>query len=158
MRELLPHFLAYLYSFATVAIMWANHHHLLKGASHPGPRLLWSNNNLLFWISLVPFVTAYMADFPFQAVPVALYGACLTMCGVGFAHLRDSILRQRHRTRHEVSAFQWQLLRKNIISALAYAVGGALAFVDVRLSFVIFIGIPLTYFIPDPTLELEPKR
>ena len=156
LQKVAPQFFAYLYSFLTVAIIWSNHHHLLKGARHPGPRLLWANNNLLFWMSLVPFVTAYMAAYPNESVPVALYGACLMMMGVGFTYLRGAILRQRHKSKAEVSMFQWRMYWKNIFSSLAYFAGAALAFIDVRISYVIFIAIPLAYFLPDPSLALEP--
>ena len=155
LEKVLPQFLAYLYSFITVATMWANHHHLLKGARRPDSRLLWSNNNLLFWMSLVPFVTAYMSSHPYQPVPVALYGACLTMMGFGFAYLRDAILRQRHRSIKEVSTFQWRMQVKNFGSALAYLAGGAFAFYNVWISYAIFIAIPIMYFLPDPSLAVE---
>ena len=157
LQKVTPQFLAYLYSFVTVSVMWSNHHHLLKGARHPGPRLLWANNNLLFWMSLVPFVTAYMAAYPYQPIPLALYGTCLTMMGFGFAHLRDAILRQRHKSIREVSTFQWRMQLKNFGSALAYAIGGAFAFVNVWISYAIFIAIPVMYFLPDPSLALEPS-
>ena len=156
LQKVMPQVFAYLYSFLTVAIIWSNHHHLLKAARHPGPRLLWANNNLLFWMSLIPFVTAYLAAYPFEPIPVALYGACLMMMGVGFTYLRGAILRQRYKNKQEVSAFQWRMYWKNILSSLAYCAGGALAFIDVRISYVFFIAIPVAYFLPDSSLALEP--
>src|SRR5271166_3501798 len=72
-----PQFLAYLLSFLVVAIMWVNHHHLLHAARRADARLLWSNNNLLFWMSLIPFVTAYMGDHFRDPRAVALYGVVL---------------------------------------------------------------------------------
>ena len=158
LQKMTPQFLAYLYSFVTVAVIWSNHHHLLKGARHPGPRLLWSNNNLLFWMSLVPFATAYMAAHPYEPIPVAFYGACLMMMGLGFVHLRDAILRQRHKTIQEVSKFQWRMQLKNFGSALAYATGGVLAFVNIWVSYTIFVAIPLIYFMPDPSLAVEDQQ
>jgi uncharacterized membrane protein len=74
LRSLAPQFLSYLLSFLVVAIMWVNHHHLLHSTRHPDARLLWSNNVLLFWMSLVPFVTAYMGNNPRDPRAVALYG------------------------------------------------------------------------------------
>ena len=156
--KVLPQFLAYLYSFVTVAVMWSNHHHMLKGARHPGSRLLWANNNLLFWMSLVPFVTAYMAAHPLDSVPVSVYGICLAVMSLAFAYLRGTILRQRHKTIQEVSAFQWRMQAKNIGSVLAYAAGAALAFIDIRISYAVFIAIPIMYFLPDSSLAVEDPK
>jgi uncharacterized membrane protein len=75
LRSIVPQFLAYLLSFLVVAIMWVNHHHLLHAARHADARLLWSNNNLLFWMSLVPFVTAYMGNNHRDPRAVALCSA-----------------------------------------------------------------------------------
>lgn len=158
LQKVAPQFLAYLYSFVTVAVIWSNHHHLLKGARHPGPRLLWANNNLLFWMSLVPFVTAYMSTHLYQPIPVAMYGLCLMMMGFGFTHLRGAILRQRHKSRDEVSTFQWRMQWKNIGSALAYLTAAALAFVSVWISYAIYIAIPIMYFLPDASLALDPQH
>lgn len=135
--------------------MWSNHHHMLKGARHPDLRLLWANNNLLFWMSLGPFVTAYLAAHPLGSVPVSVYGICLAVMSLAFAYLRGTILRQRHKTIQEVSAFQWRMQAKNIGSVLAYATGAALAFVDVRLSYAVFIAIPIMYFLLDSSLAVE---
>ena len=157
LEKVTPQFLAYLYSFVTVSVMWSNHHHLLKGARYPGPRLLWANNNLLFWMSLVPFVTGYMSAHPYQPIPVALYGVCLTMMGFGFAYLRDAILRQRHSSIHEVSSFQWRMQLKNLGTASAYIVAAGLAFVNIWVSYAIYIAIPVMYFLPDPSLALDPE-
>src|SRR5271167_1214855 len=88
LRSVAPQFLSYLLSFLVVAIMWVNHHHLLHSARRADARLLWSNNNLLFWMSLVPFVTAYMGNSPRDPRAVALYGLIMFMCGSAFSILR----------------------------------------------------------------------
>jgi uncharacterized membrane protein len=152
LEKVLPQVLAYLYSFATVAVMWSNHHHLLKGARRPDSRLIWANNNLLFWMSLVPFVTAYMAAYPLEALPVALYGIVLSMMGFGFNYLRHAILAQRHTSLKGISAFQKRMRWKNTVSAIAYLSGAGLAFFNVWICFAIYIGIPAMYFLPDPSL------
>jgi uncharacterized membrane protein len=156
LEKVFPQFLAYLYSFVTVAVMWSNHHHLLKGARRPDSRLLWANNNLLFWMSIVPFVTAYMASYPLEALPVALYGIVLCMMGFGFSHLRRSILAQRHISLKDISRFQKRMRWKNTGSAIAYVVAAGLAFVNVWISFAIYIAIPAMYFLPDPSLVEVP--
>lgn len=152
LEKVLPQFLAYLYSFVTVAVIWANHHHLLKGARNPDSRLLWANNNLLFWMSLVPFVTAYMAEYPAKAIPVALYGAALSMMGFGFSHLRRAIIAQRQVSLKELSPYQKRMRWKNTASAIAYLAGGVFAFVNIWISYAIYIAIPASYFLPDPSL------
>src|SRR6202140_3100673 len=76
-----PVFLSYGLSFLVVAIMWVNHHHLIHAVREVTARLLWSNFYLLFWMSLVPFVTAYMGHNPHAPFPVSLYGLNLAMCG-----------------------------------------------------------------------------
>src|SRR5437660_8754082 len=83
-----PVFLSYALSFLVVAIMWVNHHHMIHSVRQVTARLLWLNLNLLFWMSLIPFVTDYMGKNYRQPLPVALYGASLTLCAAGFYLLR----------------------------------------------------------------------
>src|SRR5271155_1963281 len=96
LRSLGPQFLSYVLSFLVVAIMWVNHHHLLRSARRADARLLWSNNILLFWMSLVPFVTAFMGNSPHDPRAVALYGIVLTLCSISFVLLR-TVIAQHHR-------------------------------------------------------------
>ena len=74
LMHLLPIFLSYVLSFAMVGIYWNNHHHLLQAATHVNGRILWANMHLLFWLSLMPAVTAWMGDTDFATLPVAAYG------------------------------------------------------------------------------------
>jgi len=153
-----PQFLAYLLSFLVVAIMWVNHHHLLHAARHADARLLWSNNNLLFWMSLVPFVTAYMGNNYHDPQAVAPYGAVLFMCSIAFSILRNSIS-CHHRDDPGLVAYHRRAFRKNLFSATLYAASIPLAFYDVRLSFTIFAFVALSYFLPERKLaesEAEP--
>lgn len=152
LEKVLAPFLAYVLSFVTVGIMWANHHHLLKAAVRPDSRLLWINNNLLFWMSLVPFVTAYMAANPRQPLPVLLYGVVATFMGLGFGFLRRAILCQHHGPGEELSPKQKRLLWKNYLSALIYLGAGALGYVHVTVAYVIYAGIALAYFRPDRSI------
>ena len=147
----LPQFLAYLFSFLVVAIMWVNHHHLMHSARHADASLLWTNNNLLFWMSLVPFVTAYMGNNYRDPRAVALYGAVLFLCGIAFAFLRIAIARH-HRDSEEATELYHRHQRKNVISATLYAASVPLAFLDVRVSFFIFAYVALSYFLPDRKL------
>jgi len=141
-----------------VAIMWVNHHHLLHAAHHANARLLWSNNNLLFWMSLVPFVTAYMGNNYRDPRAVALYGAVLFLCGTAFAILRAAIANQ-HRDNADMVAYHQRTQFKNLFSAALYAASVPLAFVDVRISYFIFAYVALSYFLPERKLgESEANR
>ena len=90
--KLLPVFLSYVLSFIYIAIYWNNHHHLLHAVTHVSARILWANMNLLFWLSLVPFVTGWMGENHFAAAPCALYGAVLLMCGFAYWLLQHAII------------------------------------------------------------------
>jgi uncharacterized membrane protein len=146
-----PQFLAYLLSFLIVAIMWVNHHHLLHAARHADARLLWSNNNLLFWMSLVPFVTAYMGNNHRDPRGVALYGLVMFMCGSAFAILRAAIS-AHHRDNPDMVLYHQRTQLKNVFSAALYAASVPLAFLDVRVSFFIFAFVALSYFLPERKL------
>jgi uncharacterized membrane protein len=151
LRGVLPQFLSYLLSFVVVAIMWVNHHHMLHSARRADARLLWSNNTLLFWMSLVPFVTAYMGNHPRDPRAVALYGVVLTLCSLSFALLRSAIV-QHHRENPEMVRYHRRIQFKNLYSMFLYAGSAPLAFVDVRISFFIFVFIALSYFLPERKL------
>jgi len=158
LEKMAPQFLAYLLSYLTVGIIWANHHHLLKGALRPDSKLIWSNNSLLFWMSLIPFVTAYLAANPGQPFPVAAYGVVMAMMGLGFTHLRQVILKQRYASCGDVSRFQNRMQLKNVLSSAGYAAGIGFAFINVWVSYAFFVAIPASYFLPDPSLAVdEPK-
>jgi len=151
LRSLAPQFLAYLLSFLVVAIMWVNHHHLLHAARRADARLLWSNNNLLFWMSLIPFGTAYMGNNYHDPRAVALYGAILFLCGTAFSILRSAIT-AHHRKNEDMLQYQYRTQIKNLFSIALYAASIPLAFIDVRISFFIFVFVALSYFLPERKL------
>jgi len=147
---------SYLLSFVVVAIMWVNHHHLLHQASRATARLLWANNILLFWMSLIPFVTRYLglnARVPFA---VALYGAVLTCNAAAFTWLRHSV--NLHRLPDpETAAYHLGMLRKSSYSTALYAASVPLAYVSIYLAFGIFVLIPILYFLPERKLAEQPE-
>ena len=151
LRSLAPQFLSYVLSFLVVAIMWGNHHHLVHSARRVDARLLWSNNALLFWMSLVPFVTAYMGNHHRDPRAVALYGIVLSLCSVSFILLHLAIV-QHHRGDPEFVRYHRRLLLKSLYLLLLYMVSAPLAFVDVRIALFIFVFVALSYFIPDRKL------
>lgn len=147
-----PILLSYALSFLVVAIMWVNHHHLIHAVREVNARLLWANINLLFWMSLIPFVTYFLGKFPRSPLPVALYGLDLSLCGFAFVILRGDLVHQ-HRHNAEMSGYHTRMRSKNLISALLYGSAVGLAYVSVYLSYAIYFAIPLAYFLPEKKLE-----
>src|SRR6202171_2336371 len=115
LRGVLPQFLSYLLSFLVVAIMWVNHHHMLHSARRADARRLWSNNTPLFWMSLVPFVTAFMGNNPRDPRAVALYGIVLPLCSISFVLLRTPII-QHHLDNQEMVRYHRHIQAKNLYS------------------------------------------
>ena len=141
LQKLTPIFVAYLLSFLVAAIMWVNHHNLIQAAPHATVRLLWLNIHLLFWMSLVPFATAYVGHHYAESLPAALYAMVHCGCALGFLFLRcEAIPRARWNPRATA---------KNVISIALYSSAAPLAYVSPYLSYGIFVLIPVLYFLPE---------
>jgi uncharacterized membrane protein len=143
-----PVFLSYTLSFLVAAIMWVNHHHLIHAVRSVTARLLWSNLYLLFWMSLIPFVTDYAGKNYRESMAVALYGLDLFMCSTGYYFLRQELIRQSGhdmaiREHHE------RINRKGAFAAALYLLSVPLAYVSIYASFFIFVLIPAMYFLPE---------
>jgi uncharacterized membrane protein len=147
-------FLSYGLSFLVVAIMWVNHHHLIHAVHHVTARLLWSNLNLLFWMSLIPFVTDFLGRNPRAPFPVSLYGLNLSLCGAAFWILRLEIARQ-HRHDPEMSEYHSRMQLKNLFSTVLYLSAAGLAHVSIHISYFIYVLIPVLYFLPEKKLASE---
>jgi uncharacterized membrane protein len=154
MATVAPAFLSYALSFLVAAIMWVNHHHLIHAVRSVTARLLWSNLFLLFWMSLVPFVTDFLGKNYREPLAVALYGLDLTLCSSGFYFLRNELA---HQSRHDISMSEYhrQMQRKNAFSGLLYLLSVPLAYVSIYASFFIFVLIPARYFLPEKKLAGE---
>jgi len=146
-----PTFLSYGLSFLVVAIMWVNHHHLIHAVREVTARLLWSNLNLLFWMSLVPFVTEFVGKNYHEPMAVALYGLDLALCGCSFYILRTELVRQDSADGN-LRDYHGSIQRKNAFSAGLYFLSAPLAYVSVYASFFIFVLIPALYFLPEKKL------
>jgi uncharacterized membrane protein len=146
-----PVFISYGLSFLVVAIMWVNHHHLIHAVRGVSARLLWSNLYLLFWMSLVPFVTDYLGKNYHEPLAVALYGLDLVLCSSAFYLLRMILLEQ---DRHDsgLSEYHSGVQRKNAFSGALYLLSVPLAYVSIYASFFIFALIPALYFLPEKRL------
>jgi len=151
-----PIFLSYALSFLVVAIMWVNHHHLIHAVREVSARLLWANLNLLFWMSLIPFVTDFLGRNPRVPFPVSLYGFDLAMCGFAFWLLRIELVRQ-HRHDPEMSEYHARVQLKNLLSAFLYLSAGALAHVSIYISYFAYVLIPMVYFLPEKKLASAAK-
>lgn len=143
-----PVFISYALSFLVAAIMWVNHHHLVHAVRSVTARLLWSNLYLLFWMSLIPFVTDYAGKNYREPMAVALYGLDLFMCSTGYYLLRLELIRQSGhdsavREHHE------RINRKGAFAAALYLLSVPLAYASIYASFFIFVLIPAMYFLPE---------
>ncbi len=148
---LVPVFLSYVLSFVYVGIYWNNHHHMLHAVQRVNGRVLWANLHLLFWLSLVPFVTGWVNENHFAALPVALYGVVLLMAGVAYYVLERALIAHHGAD----SALARALGRdfKGIVSVVIYAVAIALAFVNPWISCGLYVLVAIMWFIPDPRIE-----
>lgn len=145
--EITPIMLSYVLSFIVVGIMWVNHHALLGSAHRVDAHLLWANINLLFWMSLIPFVTAYMGENRAAPLTVTVYGLVLALASISFTPLRLTIAAQ-HREHLELTRQHRRVLLKNMISPALYLLGALLASASVWVSFALYVLVPVMYFMP----------
>ena len=148
---LLPVFLSYVLSFIYVGIYWNNHHHMLQVVQHVNGRVLWANLHLLFWLSLVPFVTGWVNENHFAPVPVALYGVVLLMAGVSYYLLERVLIAHHGRDSALARALGKDL--KGLLSVGIYVVAIALTLFNAWLSCALYVFVAIMWFIPDPRVE-----
>lgn len=148
---LAPIFVSYVLSFVYVGIYWNNHHHLLSIAENVNGTILWANLHLLFWLSLVPFVTAWMGENHFSTVPVALYGCALLMSAVAYYFLTSALMRQHGKESPLADAIGNDF--KGRISVVVYIAAILLSFVNAWLGFGLYIGVAIMWLIPDRRIE-----
>jgi uncharacterized membrane protein len=151
LTPLLPVFLTYVLSFIYLGIYWNNHHHMFHVTTRVSGWVMWSNLHLLFWLSLVPFTTAWMGENHFGPVPTALYGAVLLMAAIAYWILQASIIRAEgpHSKLATAIGRDW----KGRFSPLFYISGIGLAFVYPWLSQAIYVIVAAIWFVPDRRLE-----
>ncbi|WP_375499567.1 TMEM175 family protein [uncultured Jatrophihabitans sp.] len=151
LRDDLPVLLAYVVSFVYVGIYWTNHHHMLSIVHRVTGGALWANLHLLFWLSLVPFTTAWMSENDFQAAPVAAYGIDLLGCALAYFVLQGVLLRSEGPDSLLARAVGAD--RKGKASSVLCAGGIALTFVERWLGLAVYILVALLWFIPDRRVE-----
>jgi uncharacterized membrane protein len=151
LRPLVPIFLVYVMSYVYLGIYWNNHHHLLHATSHVTGAMLWPNLHLLFWLSLVPFVTAWMGENHFAPVPTAIYGIVLLMAAIAWTILQAIIIRHEGPNSKLRSALGSDL--KGKVSAALYLVAIPLAFVHELIADAIYITVAMLWLVPDKRIE-----
>ncbi|MEY2438802.1 MAG: potassium channel family protein [Verrucomicrobiota bacterium] len=151
LAKMWPTFFAYVLSFIIIAIYWVNHHHLIHLVTRVDSVVLWANINLLFWISLIPWVTVYLGDNHALPFPVGLYAAVSAAGATSFYLLRSSIARHHHEP--EFKHLSKKMARKNLIAILIYIAAIVAAFIYVPLALVMLALPALMYFLPERGLE-----
>jgi uncharacterized membrane protein len=153
LRPLLPVFACYVLSFIFIGIYWNNHHHMLHAANKVSGGVLWANLHLLFWLSFLPFVTGWMGENDYGAVPTALYGFDLLMCGIAYTILSQALIAVEGERSLLAKAIGRD--RKGKLSLLLYAVAIPLAFVNRWAAQGLYLLVALTWLIPDRRIEKE---
>jgi uncharacterized membrane protein len=153
LRPLVPVLLSYVLSFIYVGIYWNNHHHLLHAAGKVSGAALWANSHLLFWLSLVPFTTAWMDENHFATAPVAVYGAVLLMAGVAYYLLAQCLAAVGGPDSTIKLAVGRD--RKGLISIVLYIVAIAASCAEPRVALGIYVLVAALWFIPDRRIEIR---
>jgi uncharacterized membrane protein len=151
LRPLLPVLLSYVLSFVYLGIYWNNHHHMLYCTHRVTGAILWANLHLLFWLSLIPFVTAWMGENPLAPTPTALYGVVLLMDGVAYLILQKQILRVEGPGSLLATALGPD--KKGKISPVLYALGIGASFVHPTLAVLLYLLVALMWLVPDRRIE-----
>jgi TMEM175 potassium channel family protein len=151
LRPLVPVFLSYVLSFVFLGIYWNNHHHLLQAVQHVNGSILWANLHLLFWLSLTPFVTAWMGENHFAPTPVALYGVVLLCAACAYYVLVRTLL--AHHGRDSTLARALGRDVKGKVSVMLYAVAIPSAFVHAEIACGIYVLVALIWLVPDRRIE-----
>jgi uncharacterized membrane protein len=151
LRSVVPVFLTYVLSFVFLGIYWNNHHHLLHGAERINGKILWANLHLLFWLSLVPFVTEWMGENHFAPTPTAVYGVVMLVAGVAYLILQNTIVAHQGPNSRLAAAVGKDV--KGPISAFLYAIAIPLAFVREWISDALYVTVALIWLVPDKRIE-----
>jgi uncharacterized membrane protein len=157
LRPVVPSLLSYLLSFVFLGIYWNNHHHLFQATERVNGATLWANLHLLFWLSLIPFVTSWMGENHYESVPTAVYGFVMLMCAVAFTILLRTILAAHGGVNTRLAAAIGGD-RKGKLSLLIYAVAIPLAFLHPAITDALLVVVALIWFIPDSRIESRLQR
>lgn len=151
LAPLLSVFLSYVLSFVMLGIYWNNHHHLVHAVSHVNGRILWANLHLLFWLSLVPFVTAWMGENHFASVPVAVYGVVLLAASIAYYILTRALIALHGRTSTLAVAVGRDF--KGALSTGIYVAAIPLSLLKWWLGFSLYVLVAIMWLVPDRRIE-----
>ncbi len=152
LQPLLPVFLSYVLSFVYIGIYWNNHHHMLHTVKRVNGSILWANLHLLFWLSLVPFVTGWMGENHFASLPTALYGVVLFMAAVAYFILQQCII-VAHGGKNSLLAKAVENDRKGRASQILYAIAIPVAFWNQWIADGLYVLVAVIWLIPDTRIE-----
>ena len=151
LRPLFPVVVTYVLSFIYLSIYWNNHHHMLQATERINGKILWANLHLLFWLSLVPFVTGWMGENHFAPLPTAVYGAILLAAGIAYYILQRLIIVEQGENSRLKKAIGSDI--KGKISPVIYIAAIALAFVNQWISDALYVFVALMWLVPDRRIE-----
>lgn len=149
--QVVPAFIVYALSFVFIGIYWNNHHHMLRATRGIDARAMWANLHLLFWLSLVPFTTAWLGENRTGTAPTALYGIVLLLCAIAYSILQKSLLAVNGADAPFAQAIKVDV--KGGVSLLLYVAAIAFAFISTVVSDILFFAIALWWLIPDRRFE-----
>jgi uncharacterized membrane protein len=155
-RPLAPVFFTYVLSYVYLGIYWNNHHHMLHVTERINGTVLWANLHLLFWLSLTPFVTGWMGENHFAALPTAVYGIVMVCAAISYVILQSAIIRCQG-PRSKLAA----LVKRDIkgkLSIAMYVTAIPMAFVNQLISVALYVGVAVIWFIPDRRIEANVNR
>lgn len=155
-RPLIPVFLTYVLSFVYLGIYWNNHHHMLYITERINGKILWANMHLLFWLSLIPFVTGWMGENHFAPLPTAVYGVVLLAAAVAYYVLQRLIIAEQGADSKLKAAIGKDI--KGKLSPLIYLVAILMAFINQWVSDGLFVLVALMWLIPDRRIEAKLTR
>jgi uncharacterized membrane protein len=156
LRPQMPIFLSYVLSFLLVAIYWVNHHHMFQAVKDIHGGILWANITLLFWMSLTPFLTAWMGATHFASIPVASYGMLQLLLAISYTVLAQALVRHHGAESNFARALGDDI--KGRMSLAFYLASVPLAFLQPRISVAIFVTVGLMWLVPDQRFERALRR
>jgi uncharacterized membrane protein len=152
LAPLLPVFLSYILSFIYIGIYWNNHHHMMHAVEKVSGGILWANLHLLFWLSLIPFVTGWVGENHFSELPMALYGAVLLMAALAYFILQNRILAVQGKDSLLAKALGKDL--KGKASPIIYIIAIIASFYSTWIAGLLYILVALIWLIPDKRIEI----
>uniref|UniRef100_UPI004047BFC6 TMEM175 family protein n=1 Tax=Mariniflexile sp. TaxID=1979402 RepID=UPI004047BFC6 len=156
LKPLIPVFGSYVLSFVYIAIYWNNHHHMFQTVKHVSGNILWANINLLFWLSLIPFVSGWMGENHFSTATVFLYGVILLAAAIAYFVLQNLIIKSHGKDSILAKALGKDL--KGKVSPILYVIGIIGAFFSVWISGTMFVLVAVIWLIPDSRIEKTLKK